>query len=82
MLCMHTMCGTRDMISSLIRLRPQWEHSSHAEIDMRCHQCNPAFFWVPSQVGNEGAERQAKEGCRRQPHNKVPPNCPSPPPRF
>ena len=59
-LCMPTMHGTRDMMSSLIRLRPQWEHSSHAEIDMydqywaiSRRDVKAAFEWGLSRLRNK-----------------------------
>ena len=59
-LCMPTMRGTRDMMSSLIRLRPQWEHSSHAEIDMydqywaiSRRDVKAAFEWGLSRLRNK-----------------------------
>ena len=58
--CMPTMRGTRDMMSTLVTLRPQWEHSSHAEIDMN-DQCwaisrsdvKAAFEWGLSRLRNK-----------------------------
>ena len=59
-LCVPTMRGTRDMISSLIRLPPQWEHSSHAEIDMNDQywaisrsEVKTAFEWGLSRLRNK-----------------------------
>ena len=59
-LCMPTMRGTRDMMSTLVTLRPQWEHSSHAEIDMNDQywaisrsDVKAAFEWGLSRLRNK-----------------------------
>ena len=56
-LSMPTMRGTRDMLASLVRQTPRWEHSSHGEVDMddqywsiQRTQVKQAFEWCLSRL--------------------------------
>ena len=58
-LAMPTMRGARDMLASLVRQTPHWEHSSHGTVDMddQCWsiqrtQVKQAFRWCLSRLRN------------------------------
>ena len=58
-LSMPTMRGTRDMLASLVRQTPRWEHSSHGEVDMddqywwiQRKKVKQAFEWCLSRLRN------------------------------
>ena len=58
-LAMPTMRGTKDMLASLVRQTPRWEHSSHGEVDMddqywsiQRTQVKQAFEWCLSRLTN------------------------------
>ena len=58
-LSVPTMRGTRDMLASLVRQTPRWEHSSHGEVDMddqylsiQRTQVKQALEWCLSRLRN------------------------------